>query len=67
MDSVEPEQTPFAAVSAQTSKLGRVSLCDADRRPCTNYCKDNIANNGIVSSNIKHTSTSLRPTLHTDG
>ena len=25
MDSMEPEQTPFAAVSAQTSKFSRVS------------------------------------------
>lgn len=25
MDSLEPEQTPFAAVSAQTSKFSRVS------------------------------------------
>ena len=25
MDSIEPEQTPFAAVSAQTSKFQRVS------------------------------------------
>lgn len=24
MDSIEPEQTPFAAVTAQTSKIGRV-------------------------------------------
>lgn len=27
MDSIEPEQTPFAAVSAQTTKLGRVRVC----------------------------------------
>lgn len=26
MDSIEPEQTPFAAVSAHTSKITRVSL-----------------------------------------
>ena len=26
MDSMEPEQTPFAAVSAHTSRLSRVSL-----------------------------------------
>ncbi len=26
MDSMEPEQTPFAAVSAQTSKFARVSF-----------------------------------------
>jgi hypothetical protein len=26
MDSMEPEQTPFAAVSAHTSRLTRVSL-----------------------------------------
>jgi hypothetical protein len=25
MDSIEPEQTPFAAVSAQTSRIQRVS------------------------------------------
>ncbi len=26
MDSIEPEQTPFAAVSAHTSRLTRVSF-----------------------------------------
>lgn len=26
MDSIEPEQTPFAAVSAHTSRITRVSL-----------------------------------------
>jgi len=30
MDSAEPEQTPFAAVSAQTSRVGRVSLMRLD-------------------------------------
>ncbi|KAL2048594.1 hypothetical protein N7G274_000506 [Stereocaulon virgatum] len=35
MDSAEPEQTPFAAVSAQTSRLGRIYQSYLDK--CTPY------------------------------
>ncbi|KAL2054540.1 hypothetical protein ABVK25_005288 [Lepraria finkii] len=46
MDSAEPEQTPFAAVSAQTSKLGRIYQSYLDK--CTPYTAYRWVGTGVL-------------------
>lgn len=64
MDSMEPEQTPFAAVSAQTSKFSRVSWRDGPHDPAW-YTSENAADKEV--SNIKRGWINQRRTRRTDG
>jgi hypothetical protein len=68
MDSMEPEQTPFAAVSAHTSRLQRVSPSIISMH--SGFVREfeiNVQLTKDGNSNIKHGWTNRRHTFHTGG
>jgi hypothetical protein len=65
---MEPEQTPFAAVTAHTSRLQRVSPPSTSvHSGFVRELEMNIRLTQDGNSNIKHGWTNRHHTFHTDG
>jgi hypothetical protein len=67
MDSMEPEQTPFAAVSAQTSKFTRVSRFGTSMDDFGVFCSREDGLLMETCSNTKHGLTNRPRTLLSGG